>query len=96
MIVTADSNEWETTPSDYLPGGACSIFLSKCSPLVDRKKVVKGRLGNWIAVSLEHEGKRLEIINMCRIPRTSSHGVCCSLTQYNRIDGEMNATNVHR
>ena len=22
VIVTADSNEWEKTPSDYLPGGA--------------------------------------------------------------------------
>ena len=45
-IITADSREWETTSLDYLPGGLVNIFLSKCSSLVDNKKVVKGRLGN--------------------------------------------------
>ena len=46
VILTADSNEWEVSPSDYLPGGICNIFLSKVSPLGDPKRVVKGRLGN--------------------------------------------------
>ena len=45
-IFTANSVEWDVTPNDYLPGGICSIFFSKCSPLIESKKVVKGRLGN--------------------------------------------------
>ena len=58
--------------------------------------MVKGRLGNWIAIKLQYKGKRLEIINLYRIPRISSHGVRCSLTQYNRIDGKMNTALVYR
>ena len=45
-IIIADSNEWDTTPSDYLPGGLLNIFLSKSSPLVNMNHIVKGRLGN--------------------------------------------------
>lgn len=95
-IFVADSKEWTTTDRDYLPGGIMSVFFSKCSPLINRKKVVKGRLGNWMAVPLEYKEKRIEVINMYRIPSTSSYGVCCSLTQYNRIDGTMNTPNKYR
>ena len=95
-IFVADSKEWTTTDRDYLPGGIMSVFFSKCSPLINRKKVVKGRLGNWMAVPLEYKEKRIEIINMYRILSTSSYGVCCSLTQYNRIDGTMNTPNKYR
>jgi len=96
VILTADSNEWEVSPSDYLPGGICNIFLSKVSLLVDPKRVVKGRLGNWMAVSLVNNEKRLEIINIYRIPSTSSNGVKCSLTQYIRIDGNVQTTTEYR
>jgi len=34
-IFTTDSNKWETSLNDYLPGGVASIFLSKCIPLVN-------------------------------------------------------------
>ena len=78
-IFVADSKEWETTPSDYLPGGVMSVIFSKCSPLINKKKITKGQLGNWLAVSLEHKGKRIEIINVYRLLRTSSNGVYCSL-----------------
>jgi len=57
VIFTADSKEWDVTPTDYLPGGICSVFLSKCSPLIDSKRVVKGRLGNWMAIKLQHNKK---------------------------------------
>ena len=96
VIFTADSKEWDVTPTDYLPGGICSVFLSKCSPLIDSKRVVKGRLGNWMAISLVNKGKRLEIINIYRLPSSSSYGVKCSLTQYNRIDGNISSPTVYR
>lgn len=79
-----------------MPGGICNIFLNKVSPLVDPKRVVKGRLGNWMAVSLVNNEKRLEIINIYRIPSTSSNGVKCSLTQYIRIDGNVRTTTEYR
>ena len=95
-IVVADSGEWETTPGDYLPGGVMSVILSKCCPLINKKEIKKGRLGNWIAIPLQHKGKRVEIICIYRIPSSSSNGVKCSLTQYNRIDGEMSTSTVYR
>jgi len=45
-IFVADSKEWETTPSDYLPGGVMSVIFSKYSPLVNKKKIIKGWLEN--------------------------------------------------
>jgi hypothetical protein len=93
---TADSQEWKMTNSDYLPGGVMSVFFSKCSPLIDRKKVKIGRLGNWMAVPLQYKNKRIEIINLYRIPSSSAHGIYCSLTQYNRIDGAMNTSTKYR
>ena len=88
-IVVADSGEWETTPGDYLPGGVMSVTLSKCCPLINKKEIKKGRLGNWIAIPLQHKGKRVELTCIYRIPSSSSNGVCCSLTQCDRIDGDV-------
>ena len=68
------------------------MFLSKSSLLIDQKRVVKGRLGNWIAVSLISKGKRLEIMSIHRTPSSLSNGVKCSLTQYHRIDGDIKTT----
>ena len=72
------------------------MFLSKSSLLIDQKRVVKGRLGNWIAVSLTSKGKRLEIMSIYRIPSLSLNGVKYSLTQYDRIDGNVKTTTLHR
>ena len=49
-----------------------------------------------MAISLVNKGKRLEIINIYRLPSTSSRGVKCSLTQYNRIDGNNSSPAVYR
>ena len=51
-IITADSNQWETTPKDYLPGGIMNIILSRYHPILNNKQITKGRLGNWTAFPL--------------------------------------------
>ena len=96
LIFVVDSKEWKTTSSDYLPGGIASVIFSKCSPLINKKGVKQGWLGNWIAVPMQYKNKRIEVINLYRIPSSSSNGVCCSLTQYNRIDGAMNTLTKYR
>ena len=95
-IIMSDSKEWNTTPSDYLPGGLMSVFFSKCSSLIQQKNAKIGRLGNWIAIRLEHKGKRLEIINIYRIPRIFLNRVYCSLTQYNLIDRKIKSISDYR
>jgi len=72
------------------------IILSKCCPLINNEKITKKRLGNWIAILLQHKGKRVELISIYRILDSSSNGVCCSLIQYNLIDGKMNTPTVYR
>ena len=47
-------------------------------------------------MSSEHEGKRVKMINVCRTPTSLSNGVCCSLAQWNRIDGKMNLISLHQ
>ena len=96
IVLTSDGKEWETTSSDYLPGGVMNVILSKCSLIFQQNNVTKGRLGNWLAFSLQHKKKKLEIITIYRIPRTSSNGVSCSLTQYNRINRKINSTTSYR
>ena len=54
--------------------------------IYQKKKIVKERLGNWSAIALEYNGKRLEIINLYRIPSSSSYGESCSYTQYVLVD----------
>ena len=95
-IIVADSGEWNTTPGDYLPGGVMGIILSKCTALINNDQITKGRLGNWIAIPIQHKGKRVELISIYRIPSSSNYGICCSLTQYNLIDGKMNTPTTYR
>ena len=45
-IFVADSKEWKTTSSDYLPGGIASMIFSKCSLLINKKGVKQEWLGN--------------------------------------------------
>ena len=79
QIFTADSNEWATTNNDYLPGGLMTVLFERCGSFIDKKTIKKGRLGNWNAISLNYKGKRVEVINLCRLPLSSSNGPCCSL-----------------
>ena len=72
-IITANSNKWETAPKDYLPGRMPNITLSRCCPTLNKNKITKGRLGNWIAFSLQNDHKRLEIIILYQIPSASSN-----------------------
>ena len=46
QIIVVDSKEWVVTSSDYLPGGVLTIIHNKCQPILQQKKVKKGRLGN--------------------------------------------------
>ena len=92
QIIVADSKEWAITSSDYLPGGVLNAIYNKYRPILKQKKVKKGRLGNWSAIALEYEGKQLELINVCRLLRSSSNRVCYSLAQYNLADGKIKLT----
>ena len=81
MIV--DSKQWKVTKNNYLPGGLLNVIGSKCASVITAKKITIGKMGNWIAFAMEHKGKRLEIINLHRIPvsSSSSSGVHSSLVQ---------------
>ena len=96
QIFTADSKEWSSTNNDYLPGGIMTVLLERCGPYIDKKTIKIGRLGNWNAISLKYNKKRVEIINLYRLPLSSSNGPCCSRTQYMRIDGEIKSTSTYR
>ena len=96
QIIMANSKEQAITPKDYLPGRLMSVFFSKCSPLIQQKNIKIGRLGNWMGIRLEFKEKRLDNINIYRIPRTSSNRVYYSLNQYNLIDKKIKSISDYR
>ena len=73
-MITADSKEWNMTPKDHLPGGLMSAFYGKYRSLMQEDKTKIGKLGNWMAIMLEHNDKKLLIVKMCRMPGTASNG----------------------
>lgn len=97
QIIPVDSRQWNLkNKKSYLPGGLLTIMFEKCKPYVERKNIKIGRLGNWSAISLQHKSKRLELINLYRIPATSSHGPYCSATQYAKVDGKIKSVATYR
>jgi len=98
LIQTADSKQWKMTKKNYLPGGLLHIINSKYTPIINQKKVTVGRLGNWMAVEMKHNAKRLEIIHLYRIPIANGKagGICSSLTQYHLSDGKVKSSNDYR
>ena len=73
-----------------------NILFQKFAATHQKKKIVKGHLGNWCAMPLEHNEKRLEIINLCWIPSSSSTGECCSCTQHVIVDKKVKTIAEHR
>ena len=45
---------------------------------------------------MKHNGKTIALINVYRIPATSSNGATCSLTQYNLQEGKSRSTKHYR
>ena len=95
-MFTADSKEWNVTNNDYLPGGVMSMFFERCGSFIEKNKVKIGKLGNWDAISMNYKRKRVEVINLYRIPLSSSNGPRCSLTQYARIDEKIKSASKYR
>ena len=75
-----------------------NIIGSKYSPIINEKKVTVGRLGNWMAFEMSHNSKRIEIINLYRIPYANgkASGICSSLMQYHLSDGSAKTSNDYR
>ena len=79
-----------------MPGGLLTVTFERCRPFMEKKKMKIEKLGNQSALSLNYKGKRLEIINIYRIPATSSYGPCCSVTQYVRAEGKIKSPAMYR
>ena len=73
-IIIVDSKEGKVTLKIYLSGGIMSTFYEKCRSLTQEDKTKIGKLGNWMAIMLEHNDKKLLIVKMCRMPGTASNG----------------------
>ena len=63
---------------------------------MEDESVHKGKLGNWIAIKLSAQKKKIAITNIHRIPASTSNGNKCSLTQCNLVDGKAKKLSQHR
>ena len=76
-----------------MPGGLLNIIRNKHTAIIDFNKITTRRLGNWIAVPVKCNDKRLEIISLCRTPELSkSDRHCSSLSQHNLINAKARST----
>ena len=73
-----------------------SVFKGKIRALVNENDIEKSKLGNWISVPMQHNGKKILIINVYRIPASSAQGPRCSLTQYNVVEGKVKSATEYR
>ena len=67
----ADSNVWNATNKNYLPGGVMIATKGKAKSLLNEEKTAAGALGNWIATHLKHKDRNIIVVNACRIPSSS-------------------------
>ena len=70
----ADNSSKMLTKNDYLPRGVMTIIRRKCVALIDDSKIVRGLLGNWLAIPFSMSGKCVFLINVHRIPVSSQQG----------------------
>ena len=57
---------------------------------------MQSKVGNWIAIPIQYNGKTAIFINIHRIPVMSIQGAWYSLTQYNALEGDAKSSNEHR
>ena len=70
-------------------GSLASAFFSKYSPVIKSKDSIIEQLGNLMATLVDYENKLLVLISVCRVPLSLSQGVCCSITQCDKVDGQV-------
>lgn len=96
VIKAADNSDKIVTTNDYLPGGVMTIIRRKCVALIEESSIIKGSLGNWIAIPLVMNQKCVVLINIYRIPMSNQQGPKRNLTQYNVIEGNAKGATEHR
>ena len=89
IVMGADTQRWEVTPNQYLPGGIVTAIRGREKSIMIEESVYRGAVGNWIAVKFTFKTKTIAIINIYRIPSSSSGENKCSLTLYNLVEGKV-------
>jgi len=95
-VIGSDSTMWSLTDNNYLPGGLLTIIQGKCRSILKDDQTNINKLGNWMATTFQHNNKTIAMINIYRLPTTSSQGPRCCLTQCNLKDGEIKSNNTYR
>ena len=50
IVVGSDTQRWEVTPNQYLPGGVVTAMRGKAKSIMIEESVHRGAVRNWIAV----------------------------------------------
>ena len=73
-----------------------SVFRGKAAAVRKEEKVVKEKVGNWIAMQLQYQDKTIVIINVYRLPSSLPNRSSYCLTQYNILEGKVKGINEYR
>ena len=95
-VITSDSGQSPRTEKGYLPGGTANILIGRIVALRIQHFEKKDSMGRWSAFRLESNTKVLQIINVYRIPESTTPGILKSRAQYDRCTGIVKTSRQYR
>jgi len=86
-IIASDSGQEARTENGYLPRGTLNILIGQLAGLRVKDKDKYDELGRWSSFQLEGNNKMVQVINLYRIPDSTTPGILKSKAQYDRATG---------
>lgn len=96
LFFPAHSNDNINIGNIYLPGGILTMMWGNMMHLHEEGSCIMHRKGRHSSVILNAKRMRVLIINMHRLPDSSSDSPLKYKNQCDRIDGKMKTVKVHR
>jgi len=89
QVIFADSKAYNTTGSDWLPGGIMVVIGRNMSSLLQKDKAKIDSLRKWIAYQMSNSTKMILFITVYRILQSTNEGIYKAITQYNQMVGDI-------
>ena len=95
-IIATDSGEKVSSTNGYLPGGTIAIILGRFVGMLQKEDIRTDKKGRWSSFTIKGKAGQIRIINLYRIPDSTSSGILTSRAQYDRHTGKVQTTKYYR
>ena len=95
-MIVSDSSDHGYTQSSYVPGGTMTVQQNSIGSYINKQMKKIDELGQWQAVHIETNHKKIICITIYCIPMVTTKGKYSSITQYNQIKKEVKTADYYR